>query len=366
MKDVRTIRVKTSTSEYDIYLGEKSLSTLQKRLKTVIFGQKSAVFVITSPEIWALWASKMLSLFADRQPGILFLPAGEKYKRFAEVEKLATQLSAAGADRKSILIALGGGVIGDVAGFLAAIFMRGIEYIQIPTTFLAQVDSSVGGKTGVNLSTGKNLIGAFYPPKAVIIDTEFLKTLPANQLRAGLFESIKAGLIRDAALFNLMESERKSILSGDAALIEKVITASVRMKARVVGEDERESGVRMILNFGHTIGHAIEAVSGFGTLLHGEAVGWGMLAAIEISRMRGLPQQDYARAVSTIQAYGLPKLPPVSAAKLKAAMSKDKKNSAGSRNFILIQSIGKAYVTDTVTDSEIDAAIAAILKPAGK
>jgi 3-dehydroquinate synthase len=188
--------------------------------------------------------------------------------------------------------------------------------------------------------------------------------LPESELRAGLFESIKAGLIRDRALFNLMERERTSILSRDPALLERVITASVRMKAAVVGEDERESGLRMILNFGHTVGHAIEAVAGYGKLLHGEAVGWGMLAALEISRLRGLPAKDYMRATVVIRAYGLPPLPALSAEKLVEATGRDKKNTAGMRRFVLLRSLGDAYVTDTVTNDELATGISAILSPA--
>jgi 3-dehydroquinate synthase len=364
MNNVRRIPVKTASASYEV-LPEKGMLSSLKRLLKVLFPDKDRkFFVTTSPEIWALWSQTFLKSFSEEKPTVLFLPAGEKHKRLAQVEELAMQLSAAGADRSSVLLAFGGGVIGDVTGFLAAIYMRGIDYVQVPTTLLAQVDSSVGGKTGVNLKSGKNLIGAFHHPKAVVIDVETLATLPESELRAGLFESIKAGLIRDRALFNLMERERTSILSRDPALLERVITASVRMKAAVVGEDERESGLRMILNFGHTVGHAIEAVAGYGKLLHGEAVGWGMLAALEISRLRGLPAKDYMRATVVIRAYGLPPLPALSAEKLVEATGRDKKNTAGMRRFVLLRSLGDAYVTDTVTNDELATGISAILSPA--
>jgi 3-dehydroquinate synthase len=307
----------------------------------------------------------LLKSFATHPPTVLFIPAGEKHKRLAKVEQLAVELSAAGADRSSVLLALGGGVIGDITGFLAAIYMRGIDYVQIPTTLLAQVDSSVGGKTGVNLATGKNLIGAFHHPRAVLIDVDTLSTLPDPQLRAGLFESIKAGLIRDKSLFAFMEREREKILARDPSALERVLTASIRMKADVVGQDERESGLRMVLNFGHTLGHAIEAIAGFGKLLHGEAIGWGMLAALEISRLRGLPDKQCARAIQLIRAYGLPPLPKLSAARLIAATAKDKKNISGQRRFVLLQAIGESYVTDTATEAELHAGLRAIL-PTGK
>lgn len=360
-ESVRTIHVNTETSKYSIHLGFNAISTLRKHQKTLFPERNSAPVIITSPEIWALWATRINALFADR-PAVLFLPAGERYKRLAQVEALAVQLSAAGADRKTTLLALGGGVVGDVTGFLAAIYMRGIDYIQIPTTFLSQVDSSVGGKTGVNLKSGKNLIGAFYPPKAVLIDTQFLKTLPESELRAGLFESIKAGLIRDRALFKVMEKGRTRIFAGDAAMIERVIYASVRMKARIVGEDERESGLRMILNFGHTIGHALEAVAGYGSLLHGEAVGWGMIAALAISHMRGFGEKDHASATGMILSYGLPALPKLSVEELVAATRRDKKTSGGTRHFVLLADLGNAYVTTDVTDDEIRAGIDAMYK----
>jgi len=360
---VRRIPVRTASANYDVFLQENLLLSIEKRLKTLFHGRKPAMYIVTSPEVWALWAATFLASFGDGKPVVLFVPAGEKYKTVSQLEQLATRLSAAGADRSSVLVAFGGGVIGDITGFLAAIYMRGIDYVQVPTTLLAQVDSSVGGKTGVNLRTGKNLIGAFHHPAAVFVDVTTLATLLDNELRAGLFESIKAGLIRDRALFTLMERERASILKRDPVLLERVIIASVKMKAEVVGRDERESGLRMLLNFGHTVGHAIEAVAGFGKLLHGEAVGWGMLAALAISRLRGLPDKDYARAVAAIRAYGLPPLPRLPIEKLLDAMARDKKNASGLRRFILLRSIGEAYVTDDVSNKELFSGIASMVDP---
>ena len=292
---------------------------------------------------------------------MLFLPSGEASKRLASVETLAAQLSEAGADRGSLLVAFGGGVVGDAAGFLAAIYMRGIDYVQVPTTFLSQVDSSVGGKTGVNLKTGKNLIGAFHHPRLVVADLDTLSTLPASELRAGLFESVKAGFIRDRKLLTLIEESRAALLKLEPVVLEKVIAASIRMKAEVVGEDEREAGLRMILNFGHTVGHAVEAVAGYGKLLHGEAVGYGMLAALEISRLRSLSAKDYARAISLIEAYGLPPLPRLSPQKLFGKTTGDKKNAAGKRRFVLLSKLGSAYVDDSVTDAELQAGVAKML-----
>ena len=318
-----------------------------------------SAFVVTSPEIWALWGKKFLAAFPkDRQPTALFLPAGERFKRLAQVERLAAELANAGADRSSVLIAFGGGIVGDLAGFLAAIYMRGIDYIQVPTTLLAQVDSSVGGKTGVNLTSGKNLIGSFHHPRAVFADIDLLQTLPDRELRAGLFESVKAGIIRDAALFRFMEKNSEKILARDPAALERVITASIRMKAQVVGIDERDSGLRMILNYGHTLGHAIEAATNYRSLLHGEAIAWGMLAALRIALARKTVGPDQAERIeSTILAYG--PLPPFRAtpAKLLAAAGRDKKNSAGTRRFILPKGIGNAVVVEDVTEAELNSAI---------
>ena len=276
------IPVNTPSAKYDVTIGSNLLSTLLPRLRKLNKDKPFRPFVITSPEIWALWSKPFLSSFKE-SPTILFLPSGESHKRMSSVESLAQQLATTGADRDSLLLAFGGGVLGDMTGFLAAIYMRGIRYVQIPTTLLAQVDSSIGGKTGVNLLAGKNLIGSFHHPQAVLADADVLATLPAAQLRAGLQESIKAGIIYDAKLFRYMEQNADAILSGDPAALTRVVAASVRVKADVVSKDEKESGLRMILNFGHTIGHAIEAATNYKQLLHGEAVAWGSIAALNVA-----------------------------------------------------------------------------------
>ena len=362
---VRTINVKTGSGQYNVFIGSGLADSLSTRLRKLAGKPQPRLYVLTSPEIWALWGERFLASFAPREqpPVVLFLPSGERHKRLAEVERLGSELLRAGADRSSLLIAFGGGVIGDVGGFLAAIYMRGIEYVQIPTTFLSQVDSSVGGKTGVNLLGGKNLLGCFHHPRAVFVDIGFLSTLPQRQLRAGLYESIKAGLIRDAALFRSMEADCRRIDKGDPASIEKIVAASVRMKAEVVGLDERESGLRMILNFGHTMGHAIEAAGGFGAMLHGEAVAWGMLVALNISKTRKwLKPEDAKRAEKLIRYFDPPPLPRLRAERLMEAASKDKKNRAGVRRFILLRGIGKAVVAEDVTDAEVLAALDSILR----
>jgi 3-dehydroquinate synthase len=357
---VRKISVTTKSGPYTVSVGSGILDSLSKGIPALASDARK-LFVLTSPEIWALWGRRLQASLAPREPIVLFLPPGERHKRMSQVERLTTDLAKAGADRSSLLLAFGGGVTGDVGGFVSAIYMRGIDYIQIPTTLLSQVDSSVGGKTGVNLQTGKNLVGCFYPPQAVVADIELLRTLPQRELRAGIYESIKAGLIRDATLFRFIESHREAIDQGDPASLEKMVATSIRIKADVVSQDEREFGVRMILNFGHTLGHAIEAASGYHALLHGEAIAWGMIAALHISRRRNLVAAHAGDRIETlIRYFEPPPLPPVSSKRLLQAASGDKKNRGGVRRFVLLQGIGNAVVAEDVNDAEVLAAIESI------
>jgi 3-dehydroquinate synthase len=362
---VPVIQVNTPSASYDVTIASNLLRTLHPRLKKLNPEKPFRPFVITSPNIWALWSKPFLASFKEA-PTVLFHPAGEKHKRMAAVESLAQQLSAAGADRDSLLLAFGGGVIGDITGFLAAIYMRGIRYVQIPTTLLAQVDSSLGGKTGVNLATGKNLIGSFYHPQAVLADTDVLRTLPPAELRAGLQESIKAGVIYDAKLVRYMEQNAKAILNtkknADTKALTKVVAASVRVKADVVSKDEKESGLRMILNFGHTIGHAIEAATGYKQLLHGEAVAWGSIAALNVASARGtLSKKDADRITALILRYGPLSPFKATAQKLVALTARDKKNRSGSRSFVLPTSIGTTEIVRDVTEPELLAATESML-----
>jgi len=354
---VPVIPVKTPSANYNVTIGSNLLHTLHPRLRKLNPGKPFRPFIITSPNIWALWSKPFLASFKE-PPTVLFHPAGESHKRLASVESLAQQLSTAGADRDSLLLAFGGGVIGDITGFLSAIYMRGIRYVQIPTTLLAQVDSSIGGKTGVNLAAGKNLIGSFHHPQAVFADTDLLRTLPSAELRAGLQESIKAGVIYDAKLFRYMEQNAEVILNtktnADTTALTKVVAASVRVKADVVSKDEKESGLRMILNFGHTIGHAIEAATNYKQLLHGEAVAWGSIAALNVARARNtLNQKDTDRVTNLILRYG--PLPPfkATAEKLVALTARDKKNRSGIRSFVLPTAIGQTEILRDVTEPEL-------------
>jgi len=361
---VQTIRVDTPSARYDVIAGSGLIAALAPRIERIAGKLPRRVFVLTSPEIWALWGDTFLASFAE-PPTTLFLPAGEKHKTMPSVEKILRQMVAAAGDRGSLLIAFGGGIVGDVGGFVAAIFMRGIRYVQVPTTFLAQVDSSVGGKTGVNLPDGKNLVGSFHHPLTVFADIEVLGTLPDRELRAGLMESIKAGIIRDRSLVRFMEEHADEVLGRDSKALEKVIAASIRMKAGVVNRDERENGLRMILNLGHTVGHAIEQVTRYKALLHGEAVGWGMIAALYVAHRRGtITGAQAARLERLIHLYG--PLPPLKAraANLVAATAGDKKNVGGVRRFVLPVGIGDAGVVEDVTRTELEAAVTYMLSQA--
>jgi 3-dehydroquinate synthase len=373
---VSSIRVTTPQATYDVTIASGLLRTLYPRLRKLNAGKAPKTFVVTSPNIWALWHKPYLASFPkDQQPTALFLPAGERHKRLAQVESLGNQLVHAGADRDSILLAFGGGVIGDVTGFLAAIYMRGIRYVGLPTTILAQVDSSLGGKTGVNLLAGKNLIGSFHHPLAVFTDIDTLRTLPAAELRAGLQEAIKAGIIYDAKLFRYLEQNADAILGNnsgaphlasemwDSTALQKVIAASVRVKANVVSKDEKESGLRMILNFGHTIGHAIEAATHYRKLLHGEAVAWGSIAALHVSLNRGrISHEDFARMANLILRYGPIPTFRADPAKLVAFTSGDKKKRSGRRAFVLSTGIGHTEIAYDVTDAELLNATTAMLQ----
>jgi 3-dehydroquinate synthase len=354
---VQTIRVNTPTANYEVVAGSGLVKTLAPRIERAIGKLPRRVFVLTSPSIWALWGHCMQQSFREA-PVVLFLPPGEKYKTMASVERLTREMLRAGADRGSLLIAFGGGIVGDVGGFVAAVFMRGIPYVQVPTTFLAQVDSSVGGKTGVNLPEGKNLVGSFHQPRAVFADIGVLGTLPERELKAGLMESVKAGIIRDRALVRYMEENVRAIVGQDPKALEKVIAASIRMKAGVVNKDERENGLRMILNLGHTVGHAIEQATHYKALLHGEAVAWGMIAALYLARQRGtISKAQFERLERLIYLYGpLPALK-LRAAKIVAATGADKKNVGGVRRFVLPLGIGDAGVVEDVTPAELEAAV---------
>jgi 3-dehydroquinate synthase len=344
-----------------VVAGSGLLDTLAPRIERAAGRLPRRVFVLTSPEIWALWEESFLRSFPE-PPVVLFLEPGERHKTLRSVERLAREMLRAGADRGSLLIAFGGGIVGDVGGFLASMFMRGIPCVQVPTTLLAQVDSSVGGKTGVNLPEGKNMVGSFHHPRAVFADIGVLGTLPERELKAGLMEAVKSAIIRDRALVRFMEEHAAQVLGRDAKALEKVIAASIRIKAAVVGRDEHDTGLRMILNLGHTVGHALEQATAYKVLLHGEAVGWGMVTALCLARQRGtISVRQFERLENLIHLYGpLPALN-LRAARVVAAAGVDKKNLGGVRRFVLPLGIGNAGVVEDVTAAELEAAVQYVL-----
>jgi 3-dehydroquinate synthase len=299
---------------------------------------------------------------AGFEPSLIVVPAGETAKSLQTVQTCCDQLASHRLERKSFIVALGGGVVGDLAGFVAATYLRGIPFVQVPTTLLAQVDSSVGGKTGVNLKAGKNLVGAFYQPQLVLCDLDTLKTLPKREYVSGLAEVIKYGVIYDAKLFAQLERNLPKLLQRDAATLAAVVARCCEIKAEVVGQDETESGLRAILNFGHTIGHAIENSSGYGKFLHGEAIAIGQVAAAKLSqKILGLPANDVERITNLFQRAGLPvkiKLNPVQRKKLFAAMKLDKKVSGGEIKFVLARKIGVVEFGQKVPLELIESALA--------
>ncbi len=317
------------------------------------------VFVVTTEDVWRLHGESVASQFREQEFSVLFFPGGEANKRVAIVEELAEQMVQGCADRTSAVIGFGGGIVTDISGFLAAIFMRGIPVLQIPTTLLAQVDAAVGGKTGVNLMSGKNLIGSFHQPLAVLIDPDVLATLPEREYRAGLFEVIKCGIIRDPRLFELFEYSRDAILARDPPSVDRIIADAVRIKAEVVSADERESDLRRILNFGHTIGHAIEAETGYVGLLHGEAIAWGMLAATRLADLLGvLSEAEAQRIAKVVHMYGpLPSVKRLDPDRLIARLGSDKKTLQGKVHFVLPTAIGNVKIVSSIDPAVIRQAI---------
>jgi 3-dehydroquinate synthase len=307
--------------------------------------------VVSNETVAPLYLDKLLPDLAGRNISSINLPDGEAHKTLATMATILDKLVAAGAGRDTTVVALGGGVVGDIAGFAAACYMRGVDFVQVPTTLLAQVDSSVGGKTGVNHEQGKNLIGAFHQPQVVLIDTDTLATLPDRELRAGLAEVIKYGAICDADFFAWLETNMDALLLRDADALARAIRRSCELKAEVVAEDEREAGRRAILNFGHTFGHAIENCVGYGEWLHGEAVAAGMVMAGELS---GIGADELGRLRSLIERAGLPTTPPaLGAPTYLKAMSRDKKVQKKELRFVLLQRLGAAVVTSEYNEADL-------------
>jgi len=348
---MNTVQVETPGGVYPIHIGPGRLTALARSIPA----DATAVALVTNPTVAGLYAEQVERSLADAGHRVLRieLPDGEDHKNWQTLNLIFDALLQHRFDRKAVLVALGGGVIGDMVGFAAACYMRGLRFIQIPTTLLSQVDSSVGGKTGVNHPLGKNMIGAFYQPIAVEIDIDVLKTLPAREITAGLAEVIKYGLIIDAEFFAWCEQNVDALRALDVAAITYAIRRSCELKAYVVSQDERESGLRAILNFGHTFGHAIEAGLGYGQWLHGEAVGCGMIQAAELSAaVLGLPRESVERVRALVRAIGCPDTPPdLGVERWLELMQVDKKTQGGQLRFVLVPEIGRAVCGPVADDA---------------
>lgn len=345
--DSEEVTVGLKERSYKIIIGRKNLRILGLRVKEF---RPSKVAIVSNKTIFPLYREGILSSMDECgiTPEVLLIPQGEEYKDLLCASYLYGELLKARFDRDSLLIAFGGGVVGDITGFVASTYMRGVRYVQVPTTLLAQVDSSIGGKTGVNHPLGKNMIGTFYQPSLVLIDIDTLKSLPQREFLSGIAEIIKYGVIADRELFDLMEGRKEDIVSlGDTLL--KVIRRSCEIKAEVVSSDERESGLRAILNFGHTVGHALETVTGYTRFLHGEAIAIGMCVEVEIAvRLGILEEAEAGRIKRVIQLYGLPLRVPddINKSDILNAIEIDKKVKAGNLRFILPDCIGKVRIEE--------------------
>ncbi len=356
------IHVPLGDRRYDIHIGRDILPLVGDCLRAA--GIRGAIGLVTDTTVAPLYAERVRAVIENVGYRCVdhVMPAGESSKQLARIEEICGAMLAGGLDRASALVALGGGVVGDVAGFAAACFMRGIPYVQVPTTVVAQVDSSVGGKTAVDHALGKNAIGAFHQPLGVIIDMELLRTLPARELRAGCAEIIKHGVIADAELFAYMETHASAIVAGDLDALEYPIARSCEIKSEVVVEDEHEHGRRAILNYGHTFGHALETVSNYALFLHGEAVALGMIAAGVLARNLGVVDNAFTeRQHACIEAYGLPtKWPAIPVDAALAAMKKDKKARAGTLTFIVPERLGVVARRADITEDQARAAFDAL------
>ncbi|NLZ17259.1 MAG: 3-dehydroquinate synthase [Desulfobulbaceae bacterium] len=346
---------------YPIYIGSGIMPRLGQYLRERLHSRRYAI--ISDHKVEALYGEQVLqSLRAAGLEGELFsFPAGEASKELATIAQLASTMAQRNFDRADAIVALGGGVSGDMAGFLAAIYMRGIPFVQVPTTLLAQVDSSVGGKTGVDIPEGKNLIGAFYQPRLVLIDTDVLQTLPQDEFLGGMGEVIKYGASLDADFFHYLEAQQEKILAQDRACLNHVIHHCCTLKAKVVEQDEREGGLRRVLNFGHTIGHAVEAASDY-SLLHGFAVAIGMCAVTELAERCGYASAGLRREIATLlTVYGLPAdIPPkLDRARIRRFMLTDKKSVGRRLFFVLPVELGKVMVTDQIDATALDKVLAA-------
>lgn len=354
---VRELNVDLGERSYPILIGQGLLGA--RDLTPYVAGHQ--VMIVTNETVAPLYLEKTKACFSGKSVDSVVLPDGEKYKDWQTLNLIFDALLQKRHTRKTTLVALGGGVVGDMTGFAAACYQRGVSFIQIPTTLLSQVDSSVGGKTGINHPLGKNMVGAFHQPEVVLIDTDSLNTLPQREVSAGLAEVIKYGLIRDTGFFDWLEQQMSRLMAREAEPLVEAIFRSCACKAEVVAQDEREGGLRAILNLGHTFGHAIETSAGYGTWLHGEAVGTGMIMAADLSCREGLiSEPEFRRVRALILSAGLPATPPgaMTPSEFMELMSVDKKNVDGALRLVLLRALGDAFVTADARPESLAATLA--------
>ena len=349
------ITVAAAGGPYSVLIGNHAIEGLGRELDVLKLGPRR--ILVSSQRVWDFHGPRFRKIGADRTP--ILIEDGERYKNLNTVARILDALVKEKADRATTLVAIGGGVIGDMVGFAAATYLRGIPIVHVPTTLLAQVDSAIGGKTGVNHPQGKNLIGSFHAPSLVVADPAVLETLPRREFRAGLYEVIKYGVISEPTLLDRMRDSVTAIFNREVDAIAPLVTASCRIKANVVSADERESGLRRILNFGHTVGHALEAVTKYKQFRHGEAIGYGMMAALNVGLARGItPKSLHDEVESLIAQLGpLPSVSDISAKEVFAAIGRDKKVVAGTLHFIAAVDRGKTMELTDVTEKEIKAAV---------
>jgi 3-dehydroquinate synthase len=361
---IQSVEVRSAAGAYRVRYGRGLLAHSATEIRAL--GDHTGVFLLTSPRVARHWRAKLEAGLAGSgfRVTILF-DDRERAKNMGTVENLCRELVRAGADRRAVLVAAGGGVVGDVAGFVAATYLRGVRLVHIPTTLVAQVDSAIGGKTGVNLPEGKNLVGAFYPGQLVLADPAVLATLPEREFRSGLYEVIKYGVIRDAQLFAFLEKNIKRLVARDRRALDLAILRCIRVKADVVSRDERESGLREILNFGHTFAHAFETATKYRSYLHGEAVGWGMIAAARLATQAGLLSKPQSQRIEDIvwRVGPLPPAPKHKPERLIAIMGADKKTRSGKLRFVLPDRIGHVKTVSGIPHKLVGDALRNLTRP---
>ena len=349
------VMVEAASGSYPVVIGDGTIDALGREMDAAKLGARR--LLISSHRVWELHGHRFRKTGADRTP--ILVEDGERYKNLNTVARVLDALVKAGADRSTVVIAVGGGVIGDLVGFAAATYLRGVPVVHVPTTLLAQVDSAIGSKTGVNHPLGKNLIGAFHAPSLVAADPVVLETLPRREFRAGLYEVIKYGVISEPSLLDRLRDTLPAIFARDGSAVAPLVAASCRIKANVVSADERESGLRRILNFGHTVGHALEAVTKYKRFRHGEAIGYGMLASLAIGVTRGITPKSLGEEVDALitQLGPLPPVADISSKEVLAAIKRDKKVVSGTLHFIAASDRGKTIELTDVSEKEIKTAL---------